>query len=32
MDSEDVVENKETNMEIHTGSSETVIRNVEGEN
>ncbi|QUW23701.1 hypothetical protein JSQ81_09460 [Sporosarcina sp. Marseille-Q4063] len=24
-------ENQETNMEIHTGSSETVIRNVEGE-
>ena len=31
-DSEDVVEDKKTNMEIHTGSSDTVIRNVEGEN
>lgn len=30
VNSEDVVEDKETNMEIHTGSSETVIRNVEG--
>ena len=32
VDSEDEVENKETNMEIHTGSSETVIRNMEGQN
>lgn len=32
VDSEDDFENKETNMEIHTGSSEMVIRNVEGQN
>lgn len=30
VDSEGVVEDKETNMEIHTGSSETIIRKVEG--
>ena len=30
VNSEDVVKNKETNMEIHTGSTETEIRNVEG--
>lgn len=31
VDSEDV-EDKETSLEIHTGSSDTVIRNVEGQN
>ena len=30
VNSEDVVGDKDTNMEFHTGSSETVIRNVEG--
>ena len=30
VDSEDVVGDKDTNMEFHTGSSETIIRNVEG--